>query len=132
MSDLERDTLPPTPASAEELLKEVLAAVQGTREDFHTVSAKLAAKVDALAATSSKLTEKVHDLAEASRDTNLSVIGLDTRLGKVEDQLKRYANEQAALSARVTVLESSRQPFTPAIEAALISIAENLARKASP
>ncbi len=124
MTERERDTLPPTPASAEELLREVLAAVQGTRADFHTVTANLAAKVDNLAASTATLTAKVYELAEASRDTNLSVLGLDTRLGMVEDQIKRYANEQIALAARVTVLEHHRTPFTPRMEDLLLRIVE--------
>lgn len=122
----DRDTIPPSPAAVDEVLAEVLAAVRGAREDMAKIGTGLAKKIDDRCGA---LETKVDGLASSVQDLSITVLGLDVRLGRVEEQMVRDANDRVALAARVTALETSRMPFTPAIETALVSIAESLARK---
>ena len=118
---IERDTIPPSPASTEELLRELLTAVHDVRDDLHRVGAGLAAKVDALAGT--------------VQDMSITVLELDTRVGRIEDQVRRYADDLLAVSARVAALESARSGLTPIVEEALREIVpavQSIARSLDP
>lgn len=143
---MERDTLPPTPASTDQLLQELLAVSQGTRDDMSRIGTALAKKIDD---SNERLESKIDSLAGTVQDLSLVVVELDTRVGHVADELKlakdeikavkeqvkSYANEQIALAARVTALETARSSLTPMVEEALREIVpavQSIARSLDP
>ena len=125
---MERDTIPPTPASTEQLLRELLTAVHDTRDDLMRVYSGLAQKVD-------QLSTVVDSLAGTVSDMGVTQVGQDVRLGRIEDQLRGYVNDLLAVSARVAALESARSGLTPIVEEALREIVpavRSIARSLDP